>query len=112
MNALLKKLRYLGDFSRRTKRIEFILTWLCLLPYLLACVIGMVYFVFDPISRNFVFGAPIIAITAHAYWLLFANYASRIRDLGSSPAWCLVIFIPVLNLVLIGFMLFAPSKKE
>jgi len=111
MNALLKKIRYLGDFSRRTKRKEFILTWLCILPYIIATWYGIIIFVFEPTSRNFIFATPIIVFFVHSYWLLFANYASRIRDFGSNPAWCLAIVIPLLNLVLIGFMLFAPSKK-
>lgn len=43
--------------------------------------------------------------------MLFANYASRLRDAGRSPWFLILLIVPGPNLLLMLYMFFAPSAK-
>jgi len=47
-------------------------------------------------------------------WILltFANVSRRFNDLGMDFLWMIVLFIPIANLILKVYLIFAPSKYK
>lgn len=103
MEGLKKTLAYYSNFNRKVTRKEHVFTLIALLIYILINIF-LIAELEEPINLIF------ILTFIHAYWMLFANYASRLRDIGNSPWLLLFIFIPALNLILFFYMLFAPSN--
>ena len=89
------------DFSGRTSRKDFWLTWLCL--FLLTIVIGVITAV-----------VPVIGIVTWIWSLIIlipslAMGARRLRDAGFSPWWLLLLLIGIGALILIILWIF-PKK--
>ena len=89
------------DFSGRTSRKDFWLTWLCLI--LLGIVIGVVTMIL-----------PVLLFISWVYGLIIlipslAIGARRLRDAGFSPLWLLLLLIGIGALILIILWIF-PKK--
>ena len=89
------------DFSGLTSRIEFWLTWLCLI--LLGIVIGVVTMIL-----------PVLLFISWVYGLIIlipslAIGARRLRDAGFSPLWLLLLLTGIGGLILIILWIF-PKK--
>jgi uncharacterized membrane protein YhaH (DUF805 family) len=44
--------------------------------------------------------------------MLFANYVSRVRDIGRSPWLALLFFVPLVNFFFLLYLFFAPSAPD
>ncbi|MBO7144239.1 MAG: DUF805 domain-containing protein [Salinivirgaceae bacterium] len=89
------------DFSGRTSRKDFWLTWLCLI--LLGIVIGVVTMIL-----------PVLLFISWVYGLIIlipslAIGARRLRDAGFSPLWLLLLLTGIGGLILIILWIF-PKK--
>ena len=89
------------DFSGRTSRKDFWLTWLCLI--LLGIVIGVVTMIL-----------PVLLFISWVYGLIIlipslAIGARRLRDAGFSPLWLLLLLTGSGGLILIILWIF-PKK--
>ena len=102
MSEIKKTILYYSDFKRRVGRTEHFFTMIGLLSYIVI-IAGIASL--SPQPLNYLF----IVILIHGYWMLFANYASRIRDIGYSPYLLIGIFVPIFNLILFLIMLFAKT---
>ncbi len=52
-----------------------------------------------------------LAFLCGFYWVLFALHAKRLRDAGLSPWLCLLLFVPLVNLVIILIAGFKPTHR-
>ena len=89
------------DFSGRTSRKDFWLTWLCLI--LLGILIGVVTMIL-----------PVLLFISWVYGLIIlipslAIGARRLRDAGFSPLWLLLLLTGIGGLILIILWIF-PKK--
>ena len=89
------------DFSGRTSRKDFWLTWLCLI--LLGIVMGVVTMIL-----------PVLLFISWVYGLIIlipslAIGARRLRDAGFSPLWLLLLLTGIGGLILIILWIF-PKK--
>ena len=53
------------------------------------------------------FALPFILMTNYILW---SAYIRRFRDLGHSPWLCLILLVPFVNLIALGYLLIWPSK--
>ena len=52
-----------------------------------------------------------LAFLCGLYWVFFALYAKRLRDAGLSPWLCLLLFVPLVNLVITLIAGFKPTQR-
>ena len=89
------------DFSGRTSRKDFWLTWLCLILLgIVICVVTMIL--------------PVLLFISWVYGLIIlipslAIGARRLRDAGFSPLWLLLLLTGIGGLILIILWIF-PKK--
>ncbi len=101
MDELIK----LCSFRRSIGRKEYFFLFVALILYIAFSVYTMNYYLEDyPLISFFTI--------CHGYWMLFATYVARIRNIGKNPWYVLILFLPFLNLIFLVFLFFARSKVE
>ena len=109
MAGMMDSLAYMASYKRRVKRKEFFFSYVVILIFIvvswITCARG-----FDENSANSdLMGTIGVLLVLFGYWMLFANYVSRIRDIGKSPWLALLFFVPLINFFFLLYLFFAPS---
>ena len=104
MDELIK----LCSFRRSIGRKEYFFLFVALILYIALSVHTMNYYLEDyPLIGFFS-----LFTICHGYWMLFAAYVARIRNIGKNPWYVLILFLPFLNLIFLVFLFFVRSKVE
>ena len=104
--------RRLFDFNGRAGRLEFILYAWIVPPVLLVALTALTLVLFpdatadDPISD---IGAYLWLIVTLA--IIFAAGSRRLHDMGRSGWYIVFAVIPLVNLLLIAYLVFTPGKR-
>ena len=103
---MIKKIKYLFSFSEDAGRLDFFYVWLGLWIFGGGFMLITVYF---GGSSSLLQWFPIIIILLLIIGL--ANTSRRINDLDKHPAYVLLIFVPIVQLIFLIYLLFTPGKK-
>ena len=91
----------------RVGRLGYLAThigaWLAIMLALSGLVDG------DPDDPNFAPSATAVMVLVLGMWVIVANEIRRLRDLGHGCYWVFLFFVPVVNMLLIFYLLFAPG---
>jgi len=101
----MNELNRLFTFNKKSTRAEFIGT--LLFNFFIG---GVGIFLADSLSED-IAGIAFFTVAVVYIWILLANYVGRMRDMGWD-AWNVVFMVvPVVNIFVLLFCLFAPTKK-
>ena len=104
----MNELKKLCSFKRTIGRKEFFFLFLAIWLYIIFSSFTFSTLI-DSHPRLGLFS--LFAIF-HGYWMLLAAYVSRIRDIGKNPWLALIIFVPIINIIFLGFLFFATSQSK
>ena len=103
---MIKKIKYTFLFSEDEGRLDYFYVWLGSWIFGSGFMLITVYF--DG-SSSLLQWFPIIIILLHIIGL--ANTSRRINDLDKHPAYVLLIFVPIVQLIFILYLMFTPGRK-
>ena len=103
---MIKKIKYLFSFSEDAGRLDYFYVWLG--SWIFAGGFMLITVYFDG-SSSLLQWFPIIIILLLIIGL--ANTSRRINDLDKHPAYVLLIFVPIVQLIFLIYLLFTPGKK-
>ena len=103
---MIKKIKYLFSFSEDAGRLDYFYVWLG--SWIFAGGFMLITVYFDG-SSSLVQWFPLIIILLLIIGL--ANTSRRINDLDKHPAYVLLIFVPIVQLIFLIYLLFTPGKK-
>ena len=103
-------MKALFSFQGTVSRSRF---WLELLAVSLAMFLISLPFEFvpNPMMGNLYFLVYLVLLCGLS-WIFFALHAQRLRDAGLSPWLCLLLFVPLVNLVVFLIIGFKPTAVE
>ena len=103
---MIKKIKYLFSFSEDAGRLDYFYVWLGSWIFVGGFMLITVYF--DG-SSSLVQWFPLIIILLLI--IALANTSRRINDLDKHPAYVLLIFVPIVQLIFILYLMFTPGRK-
>ena len=103
---MIKKIKYLFSFSEDAGRLDYFYVWFGSWIFGGGFMLITVYF--DG-SSSLLQWFPIIIILLLIIGL--ANTSRRINDLDKHPAYVLIIFVPIFQLIFILYLMFTPGRK-
>ena len=106
---MIKKIKYLFSFSEDAGRLDYFYVWLGSWIFGVGCILITVYFDGSSFSSLLLQWFPIIIILLLIIGL--ANTSRRINDLDKHPAYVLLIFVPIVQLIFILYLMFTPGRK-
>ena len=102
---MIKKIKYLFSFSEDAGRLDFFYVWLGLWIFGGGFMFLGVYF-FENLIEQFMIPFLILLLI-----ITLANWSRRLNDLDKHPAFVLLIFVPIVQLIFLIYLLFTPGKK-
>ena len=102
---MIKKIKYLFSFSEDADRLDYFYVWLGSLIFGGGFMFLGVYY-YENLLEQFIFPFIIILLI-----ITLANTSRRINDLDKHPAYVLLIFIPIVQLIFILYLMFTPGRK-
>ena len=106
---MIKKIKYLFSFSEDAGRLDYFYVWLGSWIFAGGFMLITVYFDGSSFSSLLLQWFPIIIILLLIIGL--ANTSRRINDLDKHPAYVLIIFVPIFQLIFILYLMFTPGRK-
>ena len=103
---MIKKIKYLFSFSEDAGRLDYFYVWFGSWIFGGGFMLITVYF--DG-SSSLLQWFPIIIILLLIIGL--TNTSRRINDLDKHPAYVLLIFVPIVQLIFILYLMFTPGRK-
>lgn len=104
------------EYRGKIKRKEFIFTFLgSLFVYLIISAVFETFNTFlientNTIVLVIIYFAMLILVLACMY-ILIVSLIKRLRDIGLSPFFVLLIFVPIVNILLVAMLMLLQSKQ-
>ena len=103
---MIKKIKYLFSFSEDAGRLDFFYVWIGLWIFGGGFMFLGVYF-FENLIEQFMIPFLILLLI-----ITLANWSRRLNDLDKHPAFVLLIFVPIVQLIFLIYLLFTPGRKH
>ena len=104
---MIKKIKYLFSFSEDAGRLDYFYVWLGSWIFGGGFMLLGVYFDSgNSLGRFF----PLLIIVLIVISL--ANTSRRLNDLNKHPAYILLLFVPIVQLIFILYLMFTPGTKH
>ena len=107
INCIKHRIKNLFSFSEDAGRLDYFCVWLGSWIFGIGFMYIDAYYIKS--DHNSMFGYIIIFILI---LISLSNTSRRLNDINKHPAYVLLLFIPIVNLILVLFLMFTPGKKK